>query len=79
MTVIEHRKRCRIALQQQLPIRGVVIDHHPISRSRPHFVTEVNDASTDRRPGALSRSPEGSGDRAVSSRHMEETLQSLGV
>ena len=45
MTVIEHRKRRRIALQQQLPIRGLVVDHHPISRSRPHLVTEVNDAS----------------------------------
>ena len=41
MTVIEHRKRRRIALQQQLPIRGVVVDHHPISRSRPHLVTEA--------------------------------------
>jgi hypothetical protein len=46
MTVIEHRKRRRIALQQQLPIRGLVVDHHLISRSRPHLVTEVNDAST---------------------------------
>src|SRR5215217_1394374 len=45
MTVIEHRKRRRIPLQQQLPIRGLVVDHHPISRSRPHLVTEVNDAS----------------------------------
>jgi hypothetical protein len=45
MTVIEHRERRRIALQQQLPIRGLVIDHHPISRSRPHLVTKVNDAS----------------------------------
>jgi hypothetical protein len=43
MAVVEHRERRRIALQEQLPIRHLVFDHHPISRSTQQLVTAVND------------------------------------
>ena len=48
MTVIEHRKRRRMALPAAAPERGVVVDHHRISRSRPHLVTRSRRRESDR-------------------------------